>query len=448
MNFLEIEDSIKFLARRYADPYMIEDFEQIGRITAWQLLETDSTFSKSYILTAVKHDMIDQLRFLNAEKRKPEKGFISLDAPINHEGGRTYHDVIGGRNEFFPDVEATETILDTLKNKYGHYYIYKLKKTEAKPILIVRRIIRTAIEDVAQIKFEEIPSKVDWNFFKSMKLGKLLWVFYRNSPARAVMDTYPGEFVPWNFKRAGRKYWTGKRGYNNAVMAVSWFAKKKNIQTIDDCVDIRAEDFKKEGLGSMLKNVFNSSPYSALKVLFPEFKAWKLNITPRGYFDNHDNKLNAVVDYLITNNIGNISNMTSEEVFDTRLKSDATTRSLKEAGLRGLMSRYSNSNYRMFKDLFPEQILPWSINGAKEPWKKDPEKTSADAIQWLFENYLNMSTEDIPRHATYNLFLNVGFTGIVINRFNNSIYKTVDNAYPGMFSQSDFKRRNYSNGKL
>lgn len=112
-------------------------------------------------------------------------------------------------------------------------------------------------------------------------------------------------------------------------------------------------------------------------------------------------------------------------------------------GLRGLLAKYGNSTYGLFKGLFPSKIHPWTIFGAKKIWSENPHEIAASAVQWLFERYLEVPIKDIPSVATCDLFWNVGYSGIMTNRrlgFNSSPFRALDNAYPGRFASSDFDR--------
>ena len=94
-------------------------------------------------------------------------------------------------------------------------------------------------------------------------------------------------------------------------------------------------------------------------------------------------------------------------------------------------------------DFYPDQILPWTLKGIKTPWRINYMETAAKAIRWLFEKYLQIPGDEIPEYATCPLFLNVGFSGILTQKkfgFGSSPFAAVDNAYPGLFSPSDFKR--------
>lgn len=435
ISFEKFEKFIKSQARRYAGkPSEIEDFEQIGRIAIWQKLKKEPLAHISHILSSSKYAMLNYINKQKRQKRRPPGGIISLDTLFESNG-----DVSDGNREIIFEEDLIIFMKKSLRESFGNKYCEGIKKLNS-PRKIVKKIFRTTIEEIAEIGIEDVPSKVTYNFFKKMKLDWPLWVFYNNSPASAIMDIYKNEFVPWQFPRVPAGYWKGKAGTRRTRQALEWFCKKKNIKSKGDCSGIKCDDFGKEGLRGMLLAKFQNSPYLALKSIFPN-----LNLKDKKYiknrFDTHKKKMIAVVDYLIEIGIGDISDMTPEELYDTDFKTKIKTTELRKK-FSGLMKQHKGSSYLLFKDLFPNQILPWSLP-SPFGWRKNYKETAKEAIKWLFEKYLQIPTEEIPSYATQEFFKKVGFGGLLTNKkigFNCSPYLAIDNAYPGLFDKEDFNK--------
>lgn len=435
----KLDSKLRVIARRFGSGENIDDFEQIGRIIIWELQEKDPSFSDSYLLKAAKNGMINEVKRRKAKKRVPKGGIISLTSPIKLGEDLTLEDIIGEEDVNFDFLES-DILIKILKNKYGHFYTNGIKG-EKRPREIVRNIIRASIEDVSNIKKKDIPLKVNYKFFVDLGLERLLWVFYKNSPFLAVNDTYNKEFLPWNFKKAPQNIWNGKNGYENVLFAIKWFIKNKNIKTKRDCRYITTNDFIELGLNGMLQAHFNSSPLLALKTQFPDLNEWETTRTPNGFFDTKEKKINSLLSYLLFNNVPSILELTPEYTYELGLRRFVSKDSISKYGLRGLLNNYKNSPYDLFRDIFPKQILPWTLGFSKKVWKDNPLEVASEAIKWLFEQYLKIPQEEILEYATCNLFWNVGFSGILTNRnlgFNSSPYKAIDNAYPGVFSKDDF----------
>ena len=153
--------------------------------------------------------------------------------------------------------------------------------------------------------------------------------------------------------------------------------------------------------------------------------------------------MDSVIAYLNDNDCPSLHGLSPEDTYELGLRLFVTKVSMCEYGLRALLKRYTGSTYAVFKTLFPDQILEWTLNGSKDAWRHEPRETAARAIRWLFEDYLRIPVDELPDYATNRLFWDVGFSGILTNRrigFNSSTFDAVDNAYPGRFSRDDFSQ--------
>ena len=64
------------------------------------------------------------------------------------------------------------------------------------------------------------------------------------------------------------------------------------------------------------------------------------------------------------------------------------------------------------------------------------------AIRWLFEDYLQIPKNKVPKYASCKLFWRLGFSGILTKKtvgLSSSVYGAVNLAWPGEFSKSDFR---------
>ena len=443
MDLEKFDRKLRILARRYASTRIeIEDLEQMGRISIWKAMEQKPHEPEKYYIKAAEYGMSGYARRERTQKRSPGGGIISLDLPIGEDGINTIQDILPG---VYPETlkeELLELLVQALRKEFGHGFWRAIQKNR------VRRgrsslqtvITRTVIEDIEHIPPDRIPVEVGYDFFKDRKLGRFLWVFYENSPFAAVQDAYRGQFLPWQFNRVPNGYWEGRTGLRRAITAVNWSCEKRGVMT--------KKDLKKIGYNELVEDIgsrpvmlhFNDSPFLALQTQFPNLKPWEVN-TPRRWFDPLDNQREGVLAFLGSKGVS-ILGMDPEETYETGIRKVAVKSAMSDYGLRALFTRYDGSMYRLFTTLFPEQILPWTLK-AKEPWRKDPFSVAADAARWLIEDYLEIPVGDIPDYVGVDLLWRVGFSGILTQRtlgFNSSPYAFVDNAYPGIFSPSDFRK--------
>ena len=442
MDISKYDRIIRSYARRFQnEDDGVEDLEQLGRIAVWKELTKHPDAPNSHVSVAIKDAMIHRNRALRAQKRKPRGGLTSLSAAFSPEDDRTLEDVLGKEDPgFVLQTELLDTLLQGLNQRYGYRYVVGMQTKESQPWAIVKNIVRSLIEDIAGIPKGKIPQRVNFQLFKDAGLERMLWVYYGNSPFHAVMDAYEGEFLPWDFARKPQRFWKGKKGLLHVQDALTWFCAKHNIHSIEDCKNITGKDFEESGLDFVCNTFFHGSPYLALQTKFPDLAAWQMGYTPTHYFDTQENQRKALTSFLLHARIPLLEELDAEQTYDAGIRLVVSKDAICNYGLRGLLAHHGNSPYTLFKRLYPSQILPWTLMGKKQ-WRENPRTTAGDAVRWLFDKYLNIPQRDIPEYATFELFRDIGFGGIITNLnigFNSSPFAAVDNAYPEKFSKEQF----------
>ena len=442
MTWESLDAQVNILARRYGHTYEdIEDLAQIARIEMWITHEKKPDCTAGYLCKVAENTMRDHNRMLYRKKRNPEKGLVSLQQPL--PDGRIMEEVIGTPALPFKEVETQETFIAILRRIYGKQFVRRIARERHRGINTRHKLLRVLFEDVEGIPFERLSSEINVDFFRERGLYWFLQAFYKGSPYRAVASAYPGKIVPWEWHQVPLGFWQGRDGHQHAADALEWFAKRRNLHSANDCGTITRIDFVDEGLGGMLQARFNDSPTPALSMLFPEFKPWKAKCTIRGFYSSESNRRLAVLDFLQSHDLPDFVHLDAEEAYSRGIRNAVSSDALIAFGLAGLVSGYYDHRiYFMFKTLFPEQILPWSIKST-EAWRDNPRETGITAVQWLFGNYLRIPIEEIPRYATQRLFRTVGFGGIMSNDnvgFRDSPYMAVNASYPGQFTPADFSR--------
>ena len=437
------EPFIKAMARRYAaSPSEIDDCAQVGRIHAWNALERNPVDPGPYVRKAIKYGIIQKIQYDTRRIRNPTGGFTSYNSPISDDDDRTLENLVG-KERLPTGREFVDSVKDELRQKYGRNFLKGLEEERYSKV-IVQKIIRTVIEDVEQIPFEEIPEVVDQNFFIERGMINFLIKFYSNSPYMADNDAYQKRILPWEWSRVPQRYWQGPFRMKRASDALEWFANKKEINCIEDCGKIIKKDFAEEGLGGMLRILFRDSTFAALKILYPELRPWNMKHAPNNTYDNEQNRIDALNDYLIFNNVIPLHNLSPEETYDQiGLSKFLTKKSVMDFGLCTLLNKYDRSVYKMFVENFPEQILPWTIKNAKAVWKEKPRETAIKSMKWLFEDYLQLEEEELPQYVSQKLFRRLRFSGIMTKKevgFRDSPFEAVNAVYPNVYSLDDFRR--------
>ncbi len=437
MKLEDLEAPIQAYARRFAsDPDSIEDLQQIGRIAVWNLLQKNPEATVPFAMVEIKSRMIDELRNANAQKRKPAGGLVRLTG--GEDDDSSLEEIIGKEDS----VRVTgDSLLEGLRNKFGRFYLEGIK-SGTQPRVAARGIVRAIVEDIGGISPKDAPQAVTYNLFVETGFQPFLWAFYDNSPYAAVMDAYKNQVTPWDFRVKPNGFWRGHNKKRHIRAALEWFASKHKLDKQSDLSVVTRTQFEEAGLTYLLNTIFNGSPFLALKQIFPGLKPWERQV-PANYYASPSNRKEAIDAFLIQAGIVNMDSMNSEEAYEAGIRLVVSKQTLCDFGLRGLLVPYKGSPYRLFADFFPKQILPWTIHGSKEVWRENPKETAAQAVRWLFDKYLRIPSAELPEYATNRLFWNVGFSGILTNRsigFNSSTYEAINNAYPQVYSRSDFSR--------
>jgi hypothetical protein len=444
----EIDSVILSQARQIApNSFDVEDYAQIGRIAIFGCC--DKGFETPQLLGVSKNAMRNYRTAQFAKKRHPESGFVSLDAPLSIDGDFNLGDVLSAdSDEVYTVMGVTEsppqlekhTMREHLVEKLGRRYIQVISQN-TEPMQSVREIVKVCIEEITQLSLAEVPQKVNYDFFVEQGLGWFLWTFYNNSPTDAILDAYGDKLNPWELTRVQKGYWNGKRGLKRAKKAVQWLFDKKEIDTPQKAANVKATDFSENGLAGMLHAVFANSPYLAVKSIYPQITPADKKYCKHKFASVNDIRI-ALLDYLSTQGVENLEQMTLSEAFESPLRSIGITQLRKNfSGVIMRTPEYNGSAYRLLEAYFPNQIKPWIICGSHSGWNEDKLIKSGEALRWLTLEYWHLPITDIPRHVTQDNLRQVGFGGLLAKQpFANNTYALVDNAFPGVFTPEQFSR--------
>lgn len=130
---------------------------------------------------------------------------------------------------------------------------------------------------------EDIRNKYGYDFFRDTGLLHMLNTVYDGDIYKALNAAYKDEYKIWELKRVPNGFWTKE----TIAEAVKWMIECKLGWTKDEVKNnLNKNVFKKFGLGGMLYNECDNSPYKALEIAYPgEFEMWQLNRVPKNYWD-------------------------------------------------------------------------------------------------------------------------------------------------------------------
>ncbi len=253
--------------------------------------------------------------------------------------------------------------------------------------------------------------------FNKNGLGGLLAGRYNSSPYEAVKEAFPElDLKPWEMKITPTGFFDEEK---NRFESVKWLVKTVGKKPTDLC---RA-DFKEGGLGGLLKNHYNNSPYKAVIEAFPKMniRPWEMKNTPCSSFDDKENRV-AGVRWLVEK-LG-------------KKPTEVIKRDFYENGLVGIMNRHGDSPYKAIKEAYPElDIKPWEMKRTTWSfWKK--KENRAGAVRWLIKKLGKKPTE-----LTVDDFHKNSLAGL-LNRHGDSPYKAVKEVFPDI-EPEDMKNRSF-----
>ncbi len=181
---------------------------------------------------------------------------------------------------------------------------------------------------------------------------------------------------------------------------------------------ITSKIFKEYGLGSMLRILYNQSPYNAIKEVYPNVKPWELKRVPRNYW-NKETRVEAL-NWLFNEKL---------KWDEDTIKRKVTSQVFKEYGLYSMFhSSYNGTVYNAIKELYPN-IKPWelkSINIPSNYWNKD---NQSEKLKWLFKEELKWNEDDIREKMTIQVFKKYGLYNVILNSYGGSAYNAIKEIY-------------------
>lgn len=119
-------------------------------------------------------------------------------------------------------------------------------------------------------------------------------------------------------------------------------------------------------------------------------------------------------------------------------KKTVTLDDFKNNELRGMMRNlFGNSIFKVMDNAYPNTFNP--ITEFKVPYSYWDKYNSRKIIQWLLEDKLKLSIEDIPKVVRRTTFYNNGLMTMLRSVYNDSVYEAINDTYPDRFKPWDFR---------
>lgn len=337
-----------------------------------------------------------------------------------------------------------------------------------------RNVLRKALETL-DCDIKEIPSKIDIKLISDCKLERLFKEKYDSKFYNLVEDVFPGVFKPWEFaiyKKSDteflldkisneytgeisnnthdidKDYWTIKENRLNAFVWICNLLIKKQGR---DVYSIRANDFYKYGLGSLLEHYddLNSNRLTPIflgsrkaNTVLPIFNEFKPNLAKpwlfeewvsSKYWTNNEHLIIEALNYVLEKN-----NITKENILQL------SRESFENAYLLSLLdSRYDSYIFKAVSELYPNEFdsMKWLFKDIPQE-ALSSKADRKDAFMWLLSR-INLSVEDADKVQPCDFIDNN--LGYLFNEiYKGSLFLALNDIFPGKYSMDNERLANQS----
>ncbi len=260
-------------------------------------------------------------------------------------------------------------------------------------------------------------------FIKNGLQGMLIDVF-KNNYFIAIENAYPGKYKKWEFRNVCNNFWT----LETAKEATKWLIEEK-LKWSDEQVkeSLTQATFIQNGLFGMLNRVFKGSPFAAIENAYPgKYKKWEFKV-PSGFW-NLDTAKEATK-WLIEEKL---------KWSDDQVKRNLCQSIFVQNDLSGMLSGvFKDSSFAAIENAYPGKYKVWEFTRVpKGFWTLE---TAKEATKWLIEEKLKWNDCQVRQNLDVATFRKNRLGGMLNDLFNNSIFKALENAYPGKYSRKNRK---------
>lgn len=316
---------------------------------------------------------------------------------LRHDILDSYHDVLSGRLDRFPDYSWTGS--DGRHNAI--------------------RCTRYLFEILLKWTPEQIKEQVTSKTFADHRLLGMLTRVYGTSPYAALNDAYPGVFKPWELRNSPLFYWTPE----TAINATRWLIEEK-LEWDEDTMKqkITFQTFEAHRMSGMIALIYSGSAKSAVLAAYPHLQGNELVAMKRNFKQDAETNRQLVRDILEHELCWTPEDIRAQFSFQTfrDLKLDAF-----------LNQAYGGSPFLALDAAYPGVYHPWELS--KLPRNLRDYDTALAAVRWLLQDRLAWDAETIKANLSYETFTEHGLNGILGKHFGHSPFQALDAVFPGQF---------------
>lgn len=322
-------------------------------------------------------------------------------------------------------MDAVEVYKLVLSGKLKRFPNGYWQNPEAKDNAI--KCVRFLLKDYLNLSHQEIKDSNLGKIIRGYRLAAILSSRNFDNVLEIVMLAFPGDFKPWEFKKAGHGHWNSRE---NRIEAIKWLVDQVLLK--EDFKAISKQTFKEYGLSGLLAT-YDGSPFAAIEDAFQgEGIAWRLSQqVPTDYWDDSSNIARAIR-WVIEKKL-NLDEEDIKELFTIKL--------LTSNGLAGLYDATRKEAHEYLEIAYPGRIKPWQLRYSSQNYWDSEEKV-INAVKWLIEKELVFDSDDVKEKLSREHFEQHGMNFIL--RKYKGAFELLNMAYPGMYKRTDLKNFDYT----
>lgn len=288
-------------------------------------------------------------------------------------------------------------------------------KNDENVVMVIRYVleVKLALNDVEipRITKETIRKQKLWgalNRFKSIK--------------RMLHFVYPNKFTKFSFHRVPANYW---EKLENIKSRFEELLAENNIPFSDIPKFITYDLLIEWGLSNPLKR-HNHSPYQLINAMYPNvFSPHQFRKIPNNFgLKKHQIKEQFL--YMLK----------KERIAFDDIPKKVTLEMLQKFRFYAALNYHDKSPSKLIMELFPNEFTIEDFNKPQGYWHNI--KVVRRTVLNLLEKY-NIPFSEIPQRLTKKMFMEQGLGGL-LDRYDGSPIKIVQDCFPGKFDITDFKR--------
>ncbi len=285
-------------------------------------------------------------------------------------------------------------------------------------MLYAKEITIYLIENILNWNDDDIKNNLCNDIFKQYKIYGMLSILFSNSFYLALNNAYPNRFKGWEMRKIPKNYWN----LLLAKEATIWMIEEK-LKWSDEQIkrNLSIDTFKEYNLKYMVHLLFNNNIFFAIDNAYPKrFHRWDFLYIQ---IWNKESAREATI-WLIEEKL---------KWNDEQIRKNLCLKVFLKNGLSGMITKVFNSSpFQAIDNAYPGKFHEWEFSRIPNYfWNKE---TSKEAIIWLVEEKYHWNDDETKKLFNIQLLKENGLFSIT-SLFGKSVFKILDNAYPGKFHE-------------